>query len=139
MRSNPGWKNRIAIELGTALGNGLGTILILCFWVVFKQFHFLLGLMILLSALVLFELAESGLEHFSSWRFKFGLKPKLYNFLKTILDAVLSITKPITSKILPNFSKTLKGNQALKWGALLLFSLTTPLILGLDDFAGYVP
>ena len=95
--------------------------------------------MILLSAIVLFEMAESGLEHFSSWRFKFGLKPKLYNFLKTVLGGILKFTRPVTSKILPNFSKTLNGSRSLKWGALLLFALTTPFILGLDDFAGYVP
>ena len=139
MRSNSGWKNRIAIELGTALGNGVGTILILCFWVIFKQLHFLLGLMILLSALVLFEMAQSGLQHFDSWRFKYGLKRKLYNFLKAILDFILNFTKPVTCKILPNFSKTLNGSRSFKWGALLLFALTTPFILGLDDFAGYVP
>lgn len=139
MRANPGRKNRIAIELGTALGNGVGTILILCFWVIFKQLHFLLGLMILLSALVLFEMAQSGLEHFSSWGVKFGIKRKLYNFLKNILDFILGFTKPLTSKILPNFSKTLSGERSLKWTALLMFALTTPFILGLDDFAGYVP
>jgi len=139
MRSNPGWKNRIAIELGTALGNGVGTILILCFWVIFKQLHFLLGLMILISALVLLELAASGLQHLSSWRFHFGLKRKLYNFLEFILGGILKYTKPITSKILPDFSNTLSGNRSLKWAALLVFSLSTPFILGLDDFAGYVP
>ena len=42
-------------------------------------------------------------------------------------------------KILPNFSKNLNGERSLKWTALLIFSLTTPFILGLDDFAGYVP
>jgi hypothetical protein len=139
MRANPGWKNRVAIELGTAVGNGIGTMLILCFWVIFKQFHFLLGLMIFISALVLFELADNGLQHFDSWRFKFGIKRKLYNFLDGILKPILKITKPFTSKILPNFSKALAGNQGLKWTALLIFALTTPFILGLDDFAGYVP
>src|SRR3989344_6737362 len=29
MASNPGWKNRIAIELGTALGNAFGTFVVL--------------------------------------------------------------------------------------------------------------
>jgi hypothetical protein len=139
MRANPGWKNRIAIELGTAVGNGIGTILILCFWVIFKQFHFLLAIMILLSAIVLFEMAESGLKHFDSWAFKFGIKRKLYNFLKGILEPILKLTKPVTSKILPNFAKALKGDRNLKWTTLLMFSLTTPFILGLDDFAGYVP
>jgi len=139
MRSNPGWKNRIAIELGTAVGNGAGTMLILCFWVIFKQFPFLLAIMILLSAIVLFEMAGSGLKHFDSWAYKFGAKRKLYNFVKGILEPILKITKPITSRILPNFSKALKGDRDLKWAALLVFALTTPFILGLDDFAGYVP
>jgi hypothetical protein len=139
MRANPGWKKRIVIELGTALGNGVGTILILCFWVIFKQLNFLLGIMILLSALVLFELAQSGMEHLSSWRFKFGIKHKLFYYLKSILDFVSRFNKPITSKIIPDFSKTLSGDKSLKWAALLVFALTTPFILGLDDFAGYVP
>jgi hypothetical protein len=139
MKANPWWKNRIAIEIGTAVGNGLGTILILCFWVIFKQLNILLAIMILLSALVLFEMAQSGLEHFGSWRFKFGLKRRLYNFLNGILTPVLKLTRPVTSRILPNFSKTLQGDKSLKWAALLIFSLTTPFILGLDDFAGYVP
>ena len=55
------------------------------------------------------------------------------------MDAILNYTKPVTSKILPNFSKTLNGSRSLKWTALLIFALTTPFILGLDDFAGYVP
>lgn len=139
MRANPGWKNRIAIELGTALGNGVGTVLILCFWVIFKQLNVLLAIMVLLSALVLFEMAESGLRHFSTWEFKLWPKRQLYNFLNTILSGILNVTKPITSRILPNFSKTLQGDRKLKWLALLAFSLTTPFILGLDDFAGYVP
>ncbi len=139
MRANPGWKNRIAIEIGTAVGNGLGTILILCFWVIFKQFDFLLALMILFSAMVLFELADGGLKHFESWSFRFGLKRRLYSLMKGFLEPILNVTKPLTSKILPNFSETLKGDQKLKWTALLVFSLTTPFILGLDDFAGYVP
>jgi hypothetical protein len=139
MRANPGWKNRIAIEIGTALGNGIGTILILVFWVIFKQFHFLLAIMIFLSALVLFELADGGLRHFDSWRFHLGLKRKLYNFLDSFLNPILKVTKPLTSRILPNFSKALKGERNLKWTALLVFALTTPFILGLDDFAAYVP
>jgi hypothetical protein len=139
MRANPGWKNRVAIELGTAVGNGVGTMLILCFWVIFKQFPFLLAIMILLSAIVLFEMAESGLKHFDSWTYKFGTKRKLYKFIQGVLEPILKITKPITSKLLPNFSKALKGDRDLKWTALLIFALTTPFILGLDDFAGYVP
>ena len=77
--------------------------------------------MILLSTLVLFEMAESGLKHFDTWRFKFGIRRKLYNLLDGILKPILKITKPLTSKILPNFSKALKGDRGLKWLALLTF------------------
>jgi len=139
MRANPGWRNRIAIEIGTAVGNGVGTILILSFWVMFKGLHYLLAIMVFLSALVLFELAQSGLKHFESWRNASTTKKKLYDFLDSILGFICKLTQPVTSIILPNFSKTLSGDKSLKWLALLMFSLTTPFVLGLDDFAGYVP
>src|SRR3990167_3904370 len=32
MHANPGWKNRIAIEIGTAVGNASGTLIILAIW-----------------------------------------------------------------------------------------------------------
>ena len=139
MRSNEGWKNRIAIEIGTALGNGLGTFLVLAFWVIFKQLHFLLGLMILISALVLFELAAGGLKHFESWKSGSKLKQNLFNFIDVPLGFVLKYTRPVASKILPNFSKQLNGEKKLSWTKLMTFSVTTPFILGLDDFAAYIP
>jgi hypothetical protein len=139
MKSNQGWRNRIAIEVGTALGNGLGTFIVLSFWVIFKQLHFLLGLMILISALVLLELAESGLKHFEVWKYGFGIKRKLYYSISIPLGFVLKYVRPVTSKILPDFSKKLNGEKKLSWSKLMVFSLTTPFILGLDDFAAYVP
>src|SRR5579859_3423932 len=50
MSKYEGIKNRIAIELGTSLGNGIGTLLILCVWTVFKEIPLLLIVMILLAA-----------------------------------------------------------------------------------------
>src|SRR5580693_4782522 len=55
MQSNQGWRKRIAIEIGTALGNAVSTMLVLCLWVIFKELRFLLGLMTFVAALVLFE------------------------------------------------------------------------------------
>ena len=40
---------------------------------------------------------------------------------------------------LPNYFEKLKGEAGLPWKKLLLFSFSVPFILGLDDFAGYVP
>lgn len=139
MKTNGGWKKRVAIEIGTALGNFLGTILILVLWVVFKQLALLLGIMILLSALVLFELAGEGLEHFKEWGNEAGLKKILFWTLNKILSFILKIIRPLTSKIVPDFSAKLKGERVLGFGSLLIFSLSIPFILGLDNFAGYVP
>lgn len=139
MAANKGWKNRIAIEIGTAIGNGLGTLLILALWVIFKELHFLLAIMIFLAALILFELAEEGLDNFSNWQAEGGAKKNLYLILQKFLDIVLKVAHPITSRILPDFKKNLNGNQNLPWKKLLLFSISIPFLLGLDDFAGYVP
>lgn len=139
MHSNPGWKNRIAIEIGTALGNGLGTIIVLIVWVFFKEVEWLLALMILLAALVLFELAFASLEHLANWEGNGRLKHFLYLGLNKSLKFTIKFTEPITRKILPDLGEKLKGSQSLPWKKLLLFSFTVPFILGLDDFAGYVP
>ena len=63
MANYKGVKNRVAIEIGTAAGNALGTILILGIWDFFKEVKPLLAIMIVLAALVLLKLAEESLEH----------------------------------------------------------------------------
>ncbi len=139
MRSNQGWKKRIAIETGTALGNAVSTMLILSLWVIFKQLHILLGLMTLLAALVLFEMAAEGLSHFEDWNSAGKFKKSFYLVLQKLLNAILKVTHPVTSRIMPNLSKKLKGEETLPWFSLFIFALSIPFILGLDDFAGYVP
>ncbi len=139
MTSNPGWKNRVAIEIGTAVGNGLGTILVLIIWTFFKEVEWLLAIMIFLAAMVLFELAFASLEHFANWEGEGKGKKFLYKFLNGSLGLIIKITKPLTSKVLPDLGEKLKGSQTLPWKKLLLFSFSVPFILGLDDFAGYVP
>lgn len=139
MTTNPGWKNRVAIEIGTALGNGLGTIIILIVWTFFKEVAWLLGIMVFLASLVLFELAFSSLEHFSNWQSQSVFKKIVFHSLDKTLSAITKITKPITSKVLPDLGEKLRGNETMGWKNLLIFSFTVPFILGLDDFAGYVP
>jgi hypothetical protein len=147
MKKYPGLKNRYAIEIGTALGNMLGTALVLGLWVVFKEISILLGIMVLLASLVLFEMASSSLEHLheakedteddvevANWQLSIA------NFIQTILSPLLFFISPVLSKIMPSMSHNTTEEESNKgfWG-LFLMSMTIPFILGLDDFAGYVP
>jgi hypothetical protein len=95
--------------------------------------------MIFLAALVLFELAFASLEHFSNWEGEGGIKKFLFLGLNKALSIIIKLTQPLTAKILPDLGEKLKGNTNLTWKKLLYFSFTVPFILGLDDFAGYVP
>jgi hypothetical protein len=79
--------------------------------------------MVLIASLVLLELAHGGLEHFANW--------KVATYLHRFLDPVV--------RFLPNVGVNLGGKAGLSWWGLLTFSITVPFILGLDDFAGYVP
>ena len=124
MAANPGWKNRIAIEIGTAAGNAIGTIAVIGLWVVFKDIDILLAIMVFTASLVLFELAHESLPHFKTLRVPYA-----------ILSKVLSVITRFTPKI----GVDLRGRKGLSWGTLLTFSMSIPFILGLDDFAGYVP
>lgn len=138
MEGNKGWKSRVAIELGSAFGNFLGTAAILVLWVVFKEVEILLALMILVASLVLLRMAEDGLEHAQDEDGKF---PKFFQSLVTFSEKLLApINKsiaPILKYIIPHTKIGEKHN--LRFWPLFAFSFTIPFILGLDDFAGYVP
>lgn len=147
MKKYPGLKNRYAIEIGTALGNTLGTMIVLGLWVVFKEISILLGLMVLFASLVLFEMAASSLEHLyetdenvedevevAKWQISIA------NLIKTILSPLLFFISPILGKIMPSMSHKVDENETNKsFFGLFLMSMSIPFILGLDDFAGYVP
>jgi len=139
MESNPGWKNRIAIDAGTALGNFLGTAAILTIWVFAKDITFLLAFMIFLASLVLLELAQAGVVHFSQWKTKGRVHKALHDMAAVPLSLVTRITGPLLSPLIPNMEQRLRGVAFTTWRGLLYFSFTVPFILGLDDFAGYVP
>lgn len=138
MSSYPGWKNRIAIEIGTAGGNALGTMIILGIWNFFKEIKILLAGMILIAALVLLKLAEESLSHVTDQ--EGGAKERLL----TISNRIKAVLKPINKffhgglkYIVPNLSMKPKTNMTIV--GLLTTSFMIPFILGLDDFAGYVP
>ena len=138
MRTHPGTKNRIAIECGTAFGNGLGTFLVLALWSFFRTIDWLLALMVLLASLVLLKLAEDGLEHARDEDRRY---PRLFRkavaALERILHAINGWIEPVLGRIMPH--ATLNTTTVYTWWGLLYFSASIPFILGLDDFAGYVP
>ena len=138
MNENKGLRGRIGIEIGTALGNGLGTMAILLVWTFFKEINWLLAIMVFVASLVLFRLAEDGLEHINAnnpryplWFRKFVLASE------KLITSVNKLAGPMLNKIVP--SRSLKVKTQATFGALLAMSFTVPFILGLDDFAGYVP
>lgn len=130
----PGVKNRFAIEVGTAFGNAMGTIAVLVIWYFFKEITWLLALMVGFASLVLFKLAQASLEHTE-------IKDKnlipVVDFLNTILSPINKITKPVISKVIPDFK--FDSSKVKSIWALFLTSFSIPFILGMDDFAGYVP
>jgi hypothetical protein len=138
MRANGGWRNRISIEVGTAFGNALGTMVVLLMWVIFKEVDWLLALMILVAAFVLLKLAEEGLEHaiHTDREYPLLFKETVHGF-EVLLKHVNWFTRPLLQYILPKRSMNAESRGSF-W-SLLLFSITVPFVLGLDDFAGYVP
>jgi hypothetical protein len=139
MAANPGWKNRIAIEIGTAGGNAVGTIIVVGLWVLFKDIHLLLALMVLIASLVLFELAHESLPHFETWKYQKDIRKTIFMSLRRLLDGITKLTDPVLSRIMPDIGSAMRGSKNLPWWGLLGFSMSVPFILGLDDFAGYVP
>jgi len=137
MQKNTSMRSRIAIELGTAVGNAFGTILIVALWVFVKEVPILLALMIFVASLVLLDLGESGMEHLEGFSTNKYIS-KLVSFLHSFFYWTKTAYDPILRKILPDFSEKLNNVTSLTFKSLLIFSATIPFILGLDDFAGYV-
>ncbi len=137
MHSNPGWKKRIAIELGTALGNGIGTFLILIVWTVFKNVPLLMIAMIFIASVVLLRMAEESLEEFLKQKNSFIKIKKSVGLLQSQLNFVNRIFRPILRFFVPNLNLT--KTKKLSFMNLVVFSFTIPFVLGLDDFAGYIP
>jgi hypothetical protein len=138
MDKNRGLKGRIGIEIGTALGNAAGTFAIILLWSLFRQVNWLMAIMIIVAALVLLRLAQDGLEHINPKKTSY---PRWFrDFIVGFDLALRSINRvfdPVLSKIIP--SHNLKATTRATLFGLLAVSFTIPFVLGLDDFAGYVP
>jgi hypothetical protein len=137
MSRHDSWKSRIAIEVGTAIGNAAGTMIILLIWCFFKEIRWLLALMVLVAALVLFKLAEDSLEHVLEDGVGFPQVRRMAQWMKRWLGRGNKMVAPVLKYLLPHMEADNKPYPSLR--ALFLASLTIPFILGLDDFAGYVP
>lgn len=138
MSKYPGWKNRVMIEVGTAVGNIAGTLTILVLWDVFREVRALMALMITIAALVLLRMAEEGLEHVKDeeGRYKtnfFGIE----TYLERILHRFNKLVAPVLNRIIPATSVHETHMKGFK--RLFMLSCTVPFLLGLDDFAGYIP
>ncbi len=138
MDKNPGTKGRIGIEIGTAVGNAVGTMAILLVWTFFKEVNWLLAAMVFLAGLVLIRLAQDSLDHALERKSDY---PRWFELTIETLDRALrtidKITGPVLDKIVP--SHKLKVTTQKKFWSLFALAFTVPFILGLDDFAGYVP
>lgn len=137
MRTNPGWKKRIAIEFGTAIGNGCGTFLILFIWTVFKAVPPLMMVMIFIASVILFRMAQESLEEFLKQRQSFVKLKMPVSLLQDQLNFINTLFRPILRFFVPNLSLT--KAKKLSFANLVVFSFTIPFVLGLDDFAGYIP
>lgn len=138
MASYPGWKNRVMIEIGTALGNIAGTLAILLLWNIFREIRFLMAGMIILAGLVLIRMAEEGLEHVKDEEGKYKMSfGGIELWLEKLLRHFNRLVAPILNKIIPKTDMKATSNKTY-WG-LFILSFSVPFILGLDDFAGYIP
>lgn len=130
-------RHRIAIEIGTAVGNALGTMFILLIWNFFRNIELLLALMVFIASLVLLRLAEDGLEHVLAGGKSLPVWfTRLADRMEGALELVNKMTGYILNRIVPNLS--LKPKENLNFIGLFMASFSIPFILGLDDFAGYV-
>ncbi len=138
MEQNRGWKHQFAIVVGTAAGNGIGTLIVLVAWTLFKEVDWLLALMIFIASLVLVRLAEEGFEHVEEAD---GRYPRWFKGSAKFLHVwVVRFNKgvaPLLKYVVPNFS--MRNSVATSFWSMIKISFTVPFILGLDDFAGYVP
>ena len=106
MHTNPGWRKRIAIELGTAVGNAAGTFLILTLWTLFKELPLLMIVMIFIASVILLRMAEESLEEFLKQRKSFIKIRMPVSMLQEQLNLVNKVFRPILRFFVPNLNLT---------------------------------
>lgn len=137
MHTNPGWRKRIAIAFGTSIGNAFGTFLILIVWTLFKEIPALMTAGVFISSVILLKLAEENFEIFLKQKKSFIKIRMPVNLLQNQLDFVNNQFRPVLKFLVPDLNLT--GTKKLSFINLIVFSFTIPFILGINDFAGYIP
>ncbi len=139
MHSNPGWKKRVAISFGTALGNAFGTFLMLIIWTLAKEFTILILIFVFVSSVVLLRLAGESFEEFLKQKksfIKIDIR-KPVSLLQNQLDFVNRIFRPILKFFITDLDLT--KTKKLSFVNLIVFSFTIPFILGFNNFSAYIP
>jgi len=93
--------------------------------------------MVIIASFVLLEMAEGSFNEFIEFNKN---KTKIIGYIKTLkkpLNYINNFTSPVLGFFIPDLS--LKDVKPLSFINLAVFSLSIPFVLGLDDFAGYIP
>lgn len=128
MEHNDGIPRRIAMNAGTSIGCFIGVSIIAVLWTFCKEIHWLMVILLVIAAMVLFKLGDGSQDHFDS----------IPAWLRYPLALFFDLTRPIV-KVLTWFmpSSELKSG-ALSVGRLFILSMIIPFALGADDLAGYM-
>jgi len=92
--------------------------------------------MILIASFVLIRMAEESFEEFLKYK-NFTQIHSSISILQKQLNLINKFSGKFLKPIIPNLSIT--NIKVLSFVNLAIFSITIPFILGLDDFAGYIP
>jgi hypothetical protein len=82
-------------------------------------------------------MAQESLEEFLKQRESFIKLKMPVSLLQDQLNLVNKLFRPILRFFVPNLNLT--KSKKLSFINLVIFSLAIPFVLGLDDFAGYIP
>jgi hypothetical protein len=138
METNPGWQKRIAISVGTALGNAFGTFVMLIVWIIAREFSVLSLIFLFIASVILLRMAQESFEEFLKQKKSFLLDIKMPIYLlQSQLNFINKMLRPILKYFVPDLNLT--RTKKLSFVNLIAFSFTIPFILGFNDFAGYIP
>ncbi len=128
MEKNDGIPKRIAMNVGTQIGCFIGVTGIVILWAFFKEIHWLMAILLVIAAMILFGLGDGSQEHFE----------EIHPYLRKPLQLFFDFTRPIV-KVFTFFMPDSEMKPTI-FGIkkLFLVSMIIPFALGADDLAGYM-